>query len=76
MVVRVSAAAGVAILVASTVARVEDLIERTAAEELSENFLWIAEHEREAAAEDEIALERIVLVSSTVVVAVICVVVS
>lgn len=65
---RVSAAACVAVLVmTSPVARVEDLVERAAAEKFSENLLGITEHKREAA-EDEVILERIVLVPSTVVV--------
>lgn len=67
----VSTTAGVSVLVASTVSRVdllENLVERAAAEEFSENFLGIAEHEREAA-EDEVVLERIMLrVSSSVMV--------
>lgn len=65
---RVSAAACVAVLMmTSPVARVEDLVERASAEKFSENLLGITEHEREAA-EDEVILERIVLVPSTVVV--------
>ena len=74
-----STAASVAIWMTSTVSRVdllENLIERTAAEEFAENFFGIAENERETA-EDEVVLERIMLrVSSSVVVAVICFVVS
>lgn len=78
---RVAAAvtASVAVLVVSpAVARVEYLVEGTSAEELSEDLVWVTEHEREAA-EDELALERIVRVSSAlraVVISVAAVVVS
>lgn len=73
-----STAACVSIWMASTVSRVdllENLVERTAAKEFAENFLRIAERERES--KNEVILERIVLrVSSSVVVPVICFVVS
>lgn len=75
----VSTAASIAIWMAPTVSWVdllENLIERTSAEEFSENFLGIAENERETA-KDEVILERIVLrVSSSVMVAVASFVVS
>lgn len=78
-VMMVSTAAGVAIRMASTVTWIdllENLVERTAAEEFPEDFLWVAEHEWEAA-EDEVGLEGIVLrVSSSVVVAIASFVVS
>jgi hypothetical protein len=77
--VMVSTAPGIAILVTSTVSWInllENLVERAAAEEFSENFLRVAEHEWEAA-EDEVILERIVLrVSSSVMVPVVSFVVS
>lgn len=72
-------AAGISVLVASTVTGIyllENLVEWAAAEEFSENFFGIAEHKRETT-EDEIILEWIMLrVSSSVMVAVICFVVS
>lgn len=74
-----STTAGVSVLVTSTVSRVnllENFVERTAAEEFSEHLFRITEHEREAA-EDEVVLERIMLrVSSSVMVVVICFIVS
>lgn len=73
-VMRVSTAAGISVLMTSTVSRIEDFVERTAAEEFTEDFLRIAEHEREAA-KDEVILERIV-VSSTMVIAIIGFIVS
>lgn len=56
--------AGVAVLVVSpAVAWIKYLVEGASAEELSEDLVRITEHEREPA-EDELALERIVRVSS------------
>lgn len=73
---RVSTSACISVLMTSTMTRIENLVEGTAAEELSEHVFWIAEHEREAA-KDEVVFERIVLVSSPVlVIAIVCVVVS
>lgn len=73
--VRVSAATCIAIHMTSTVATIEDFVEGAAAEELSENFFWVAEHEREPS-EDEIVLERVVLMSSAVMVAIVSFIVS
>lgn len=72
---RVPTSSCMTILMSSTVTWIEDFVERPATEKLSENFLRISEHEWEAA-KDEVVLERIVLVSSPVVVSVICFVVS
>lgn len=74
-VMRMSTAARISILMTSAMTRIEDIVEWTSAEEFSENFLGITEHERKAA-EDEVAVEHVVLVSSTMVVSVACVVVS
>lgn len=63
---RVAAAVSgsVAVLVVSpAMTRVEYLVEGASAEELSEDLVGITEHERETT-EDELALERIVRVSS------------
>lgn len=72
-------AASISVLVASTVTGIdllENLVEWASAEEFSENFFGIAEHKRKTA-KNEIVLKRIMLrVSSSVMVAVICFVVS
>lgn len=60
---------------ASTMTRIKDLVEGTSAEEFSEDFFWIAENEREAA-EDKVVLERIVSVSSALMIAVVRFIVS
>lgn len=72
---RVSTSSCMSILMASTLPGVEYVIEGTSAEEFSENVFRIAEHEWETA-EYKIALEWIVLMSSTVVIAVVSFVVS
>lgn len=72
----ISASASISVLMmASTMSRIEDLVEGTSAEEFSEDLFWIAENEREAA-EDEIVLERIVSVSSALMIAVVRFIVS
>lgn len=71
----VSTAASISIHVTPTITWVKDFVEWASAEEFSENFFWVAEHEREAS-KDEVILELIVLVSSTVVVVVVCFIVS
>lgn len=74
-VMRVSASSGVSILMTPILSRIEYVVERTSAEELSENVFRVTEHEWESA-ENEIALEWIVLMSSTVVISVVSFVVS
>lgn len=72
---RVSTATCVSIHVTSALARVKELVERTSAEELSEDLFWIAENERETT-KDEVILERVVLMSSTVMISVVVIIVS
>lgn len=72
----ISASAGISVLMmASTMSGIEDIVEGTSAEKFPEDFFWIAENEREAA-EDEFVLERIVSVSSALVIAVVRLIVS
>lgn len=72
----ISASASISVLMmAATMSRIEDLVEGTSAEEFSEDLFWIAENEREPA-EDKIVLERIVSVSSALMIAVVRFIVS
>lgn len=73
---RMSAATRMTVLMATTMTWIENFVEWRAAEKFSEHFLGIAEDERESA-EDEVVFERIMCVSSSmVVVAVVCFIVS